>query len=1021
MNCVLNIRASNGKNSQLFKDIANDIKDLNKAVEMYYYTKTDEFDKAYKGSYDENGDAIYSQISKEVYDGIEDYHNVHLSNNVRVYQELLRTVPLMVDLLNKRIKQIRSTRKDDKGAIEKLDRIVTLLQRDDITTSVPKFLEMAGGATKNLAKLAIEASADPNVDIGYLASLNKIAQTYGIVNELRTAVSLVDAKEIFGDQIWGLKSVTENITQVEQAYINKSIDYLADEFHKRDKTWSKTDIKKALRQAPKDIVYHEQMLEYMGDSSDRVLAMVAEIMRETQHTIRRLEIEFNEQLAERAARLEAAYPKNKDLFAKAIIKHDDGSLHVLNPDVSVNVKYPSKLNSAMAQRLKELQNETELIDFLRFYHENMNKLQKALPGQGQIGTRIPTVLKSELELLQGKDLKEKAKLIQDKVAKTFQASNLDLERGELVDSRGAFIKRVPTFFTQKYDTADYDSKFSELEKKYIKEGMDEEDAQKKAHREAEIYATEKMSSLVSTDLLSSLQAFHSMATNYAAKNEHIHIFESAEAIVSSKHREYIQTDSNGRPIIKDGVIQTKSGADSYAGKMIKTFLEMQLYNKKQNNLGFYQVGNYTIDWNKTLRYVNSSTGLIMQAGNVMGGIANWAVGTFNNWLESVGGEFYKPGNMTKATAFYNSQLFNTMGDIGARVPESFVGQFSEHYNVMGDYSRDRIKTTERNKAARLFKTSTLYFVQNAAEHGMHHKAAFAVMDNMKAYDKNGNDLGSLLDQHRGEKNKFKVPADVYVKDKDGTLVKYDTAQQNRVANRISAVLRKLHGNYAGETANKMHQDAVTAMMIKFRGWMYEGIMRRYGRQRYYQPLDMEIEGYYRTGGRVLLNMAKELRSLNFALMKENWRNLSAHEKANVHRFITETSMIIATSIGAAVLSGAGKLMDEYDTNDPFDRFILGSFEMFNYQVNRLNTEIFAYVNPAEAMKLLATPMASVSIAENVARLIGQTLSPFETYETGWRKGDNKLLVRAEKLIPLYKQIATLNPDGIRERAQWFIN
>ena len=73
---------------------------------------------------------------------------------------------------------------------------------------------------------------------------------------------------------------------------------------------------------------------------------------------------------------------------------------------------------------------------------------------------------------------------------------------------------------------------------------------------------------------------------------------------------------------------------------------------------------------------------------------------------------------------------------------------------------------------------------------------------------------------------------------------------------------------------------------------------------------------------------------------------------------------------------------------------------------------------------MKTPMASTHILENLIRLMGQVASlplGLEKYESGWRKGDYKISASLEKLTPIYKQIATLNADGIKDRAAWFEN
>ena len=168
-------------------------------------------------------------------------------------------------------------------------------------------------------------------------------------------------------------------------------------------------------------------------------------------------------------------------------------------------------------------------------------------------------------------------------------------------------------------------------------------------------------------------------------------------------------------------------------------------------------------------------------------------------------------------------------------------------------------------------------------------------------------------------------------------------------------------------------------------------------------------------------MTQDLLQLRFQLAKENWSALSTHEKANVRRAVTEASMIILTAVASTLLGDAGKMMDDKFGSDKFsDRVILGAYLMTVYQANRLYTEIFAYGNPMETVRLMRSPFASLSILENTLSLMWQaSIAPTEEYETGYRKGQNKALVKLGKIVPLYKQLETLNPDGIKERTKFF--
>ena len=187
-------------------------------------------------------------------------------------------------------------------------------------------------------------------------------------------------------------------------------------------------------------------------------------------------------------------------------------------------------------------------------------------------------------------------------------------------------------------------------------------------------------------------------------------------------------------------------------------------------------------------------------------------------------------------------------------------------------------------------------------------------------------------------------------------------------------------------------------------------------------MESDMEGFYLSGGKALFKVMKDLKNFNLQLAKEDWANLTLQEKANIRRFVTEASMVILLGLSGALLGKEGKIIEEdFDGDDMGDRAILGSFTLLNYQVNRLYTEVSAYANPGEFVKLMRTPMASISIVENMLAVLNQVTDPFEVYKAGWKKDENKLLWKASKLVPGYKQLLTLNTDGIKDRTEYFSN
>lgn len=1036
MACRLNIKASNNKNSILYKDLVQVTNSPENAIDQYYYIHSDMFKKDFgdwevEGAVDSklldaNGEPKYSELSTYTED--INYAEVELGERPKVYKEILNILPEVRSKVEAKINDLEKLDKPPK-ALEQLNDLLKKLNEGTIDDSLPVFLKMSARHVNGMLNRATAEANKPDTDMSKLSMIYKDSQSYSIIANIQDSLNASDEiAKLLNDQTAAAETLNK-MHKIEVIYIKESKKFLVESLHNHNPTWPKQSIRKWLDDSPRDVKYTEYMLEYLGDSSDKLLANISNVVMDANHEARFEAIEFNETLAKTMDALEKVNPSNnaEKMFSDIIVEKQFGELHILN----LHAEYTGgkdKGIDAEYQRVQNLKsNKPELYNFLQLFTEQYMALQSALPARAQMGLRLPTVLKATRERAQGQTVKEKYANLADDAKKTLKKSNQDLETGSMsVDGSGEPIRQIPTFYTKRYDSVD----FNNFKKAKFEELMAAGESEANANTLAEEYATQeaikKNSKLVSKDLAYSLQAFHAMATNYAKKNAIIEVIESAQAVVGSELRTYTKLDSSGKKVMSkmfgEEAKETKIlGPKSQAAKALNGFLNAQIYGQTQKELGQVTLFGTEVDVNKSLRAVNSYTSWVQMSMNLFAGIANLGTGEANSRIEAFGGEFYNRANFNKAHKRYGKDFTNILKDIGARIPRSFVGQLDQHYNILMDFQpKGTIKGTENTSAKRLLKTSMVFFMQNSGEHFMQTRAGMAVMDGIQAYDKYGKESGSLLDAHSVEKGRLKI-SDVYVHDKSGTLVKYNKAQQKRVANKMSAVLRKLFGNYSSLTANNMKQHAMGALVLKYRDWAYEGIVKRYGKKQYYENLEQKVEGFYRSGGRVILQTMKDLKNLEFSLMKENWAKLSEHDKANVRRMVTEVSMITALSIGGALLGKAGKMVkDEFGEDTFVDKMTLGSFNLMVYEVNRLFTEIAVFVDPREVIRLAQTPAASTSLVKAAWQLWAQVATaPMEQYDRGWREGEYKVWTRFEKFVPVYKNIKTLNPEGIEDRGVFY--
>jgi hypothetical protein len=102
-----------------------------------------------------------------------------------------------------------------------------------------------------------------------------------------------------------------------------------------------------------------------------------------------------------------------------------------------------------------------------------------------------------------------------------------------------------------------------------------------------------------------------------------------------------------------------------------------------------------------------------------------------------------------------------------------------------------------------------------------------------------------------------------------------------------------------------------------------------------------------------------------------------YEKANIIRSVGEISALLAMIVLAAVaVKFAG---DDDREDDIFWNFVA-------YQTLRLKAELLFFTSPAQAMKILRSPAASVSVINNTLELATQVFGPgWQDYQQGpWK-------------------------------------
>lgn len=473
---------------------------------------------------------------------------------------------------------------------------------------------------------------------------------------------------------------------------------------------------------------------------------------------------------------------------------------------------------------------------------------------------------------------------------------------------------------------------------------------------------------ISTDIVSTMTAYAAMATDFDEMNKVIDVLELGRDLL--REREVIQTQG-GKPLVerfravgrKVESKLTKEGEATRFVQRLNDFFEMQVYGKYMADEGTF--GKTNIDKGKVANFVNRVTSMNNLALNVLSGISNILTGKVMMRIESFSEEFFSEKNTITADRIYGQHLPAYLAEVGMRVKTSKLALWDELFNVMQEYEQDvrDVNFDRKTWYSRMFSTSTLFFMNNAGEHWMQNRTSLALADAYKMKAPKGNivSLWDAMEVVPIDPNNKKVGAKLQVKTgytkEDGTeFTKEDIIKFSR---RSAAINQRMHGIYNKADRSAVQRLAIGRMGIMFRKWIKPSLNRRFKSATYNYDLDAWTEGYYRTSGRFLLQLVRDLKETQFNLAAR-WGELTPTEKANIRRALTETGHFLA------VMSIIGLIEWSDDKDRPW------LVRMVEYQARRLYTELGALIPGksmiSEGLKIIKSPAAGINTIENMLDL-----------------------------------------------------
>ena len=640
---------------------------------------------------------------------------------------------------------------------------------------------------------------------------------------------------------------------------------------------------------------------------------------------------FKEKVREMFKSLNEKYGKNPVGENAEKYKKERQAWFDTNMEIVNGKKVPkmSIYGNKQYQRLNAAQKE--------YYDTVMNiksQLDSYLPEKYTTLTNAVKIRKDLLERVKSSDdVKSGTKQIWESIKDEFIRRTDDVDFGDratVKDFEGNEVQTLPIYFTK------------------LKEGESAND--------------------LSTDIVSTLTAYAAMANDFDEMNKVIDVLELGRDLL--RERQITQTQG-GKPLVEkfkavgrkvEGKL-TKEGEATRFVQRLNDFFEMQVYGRYMADEGTF--GKTNIDKGKVANFVNRVTSMNNLALNVLSGISNVATGTVMMRIESFAGEFFNEKNTITADRIYGQSLPEYLAEIGSRVKTSKLALWDELFNVMQEYEQDvrEVNFDRKSWFSRMFNTSTLFFMNNAGEHWMQNRTSLALADayKMKAPDGKIVSLWDAMEVVPIDKNNKKAGAKLQLKQgytkADGSAFTQDDII--KFSRKSAAINQRMHGIYNKADRSAVQRLAIGRMGMMFRKWIKPSLNRRFKSATYNYDLDTWTEGYYRTSGRFLLQLARDLRETQFNLAAR-WNELTPTEKANIRRALTETGHFLA------VMTIIGLIEWSDDKDRPW------LVRMAEYQARRLYTELGTMIPGksmiTEGLRIIKSPAAGINTIENMLDL-----------------------------------------------------
>lgn len=425
----------------------------------------------------------------------------------------------------------------------------------------------------------------------------------------------------------------------------------------------------------------------------------------------------------------------------------------------------------------------------------------------------------------------------------------------------------------------------------------------------------------------------------------------------------------------------------------------------------YEVGKTLDDALSGLRKIYS-LGSLSDFTGFFNNVKNGFAGRLQNFINSDFAGWSSAASMRKASGFWKNNLFYYLSE-SEKTPDqrSKDWYIQTYYNPMG--LQDILMFTRPGAAKRFGSQYLMRWSQHVFEYAVSNNALYAHLFHKKVQRTvNGKvEQKTIYDILVVKDNRLVVEEGWF--DEYGREIKNDYLIKSK--SMLSSILEYTQGKVQDKI--KLNTTTIGASVLFFKNWLIPMLRRRFDKKRANYVLEKDIEGYWMTFRRLIMDMYLNLRNHG----ETHWASFTNEERAN---FMTAVKEMAVMAISSAIIA----LLFDFDIDDE-DKFKKLKEKSYFEQVallmaiqTKLETESLSAspffklerklgVPPVltEASKFITNPVIGMAMLNDSWKLIETTLDvidgdksayydrnlPFYNIESGDSKSMHYLLKIAQ--------------------------